>query len=159
MTGLLQREAESSRLVGRDGVPASVAVVGTGVWPGISSEICVLSVKAGTAAKSLQSCTTLCDPIDGNPPGSPIPGILQARILEWDVEEEMATHSSVLAGKIPWTALARDGVSREVPCSALKGETVPDSLPATPKSPPTRRVPPRALSPSLLLCTTQLTNP
>ena len=39
-------------------------------------------------------------------------------------------------------ALARDGVSREVPCSALKGETVPDSLPATPKSPPTRRVPP-----------------
>ena len=41
--------------------------------------------------------------------------------------------------------LARDGVSREVPCSALKGETVPDSLPATPKSPPTRRVPPRGL--------------
>ena len=39
--------------------------------------------------------------------------------------------------------LARDGVSREVPCYALKGETVPDSLPATPKSPPTRRVPPR----------------
>ena len=34
-------------------------------------------------------------------------------------------------------------LSREVPCSALKGETVPDSLPATPKSPPTRRVPPR----------------
>ena len=43
----------------------------------------------------------------------------------------------------PATELARDGVSREVPCSALKGETVPDSLPATPKSPPTRRVPPR----------------
>ena len=40
-------------------------------------------------------------------------------------------------------ALAREGVSREVPCSALKGETFPDSLPATPKSPPTRRVPPR----------------
>ena len=39
--------------------------------------------------------------------------------------------------------LDRDGVSREVPCSALKGETVPDSLPATPKSPPTRRGPPR----------------
>ena len=34
-------------------------------------------------AKSLQSCPTLCDPIDGNPPGSPIPGILQARTLEW----------------------------------------------------------------------------
>ena len=35
------------------------------------------------AAKSLQSCPTLCDPIDGSPPGSPIPGILQARKLEW----------------------------------------------------------------------------
>ena len=35
------------------------------------------------AAKSLQSCQTLCDPIDGSPPGSPVPGILQARILEW----------------------------------------------------------------------------
>ena len=33
--------------------------------------------------KSLQSCPTLCDPIDGSPPGSPIPGILQARMLEW----------------------------------------------------------------------------
>ena len=34
-------------------------------------------------AKSLQSCPTLCDPIDGSPPGSPVPGILQARTLEW----------------------------------------------------------------------------
>ena len=38
---------------------------------------------AATAAKSLQSCPTLCDPTDGSPPGSPIPGILQARTLEW----------------------------------------------------------------------------
>ena len=35
------------------------------------------------AAKSLQSCPTLCDPIDGSPPGSPIPGILQTGTLEW----------------------------------------------------------------------------
>ena len=35
------------------------------------------------AAKSLLSCPTLCDPIDGSPPGSPVPGILQARTLEW----------------------------------------------------------------------------
>ena len=41
-------------------------------------------VAAAAAAKLLQSCPTLCDPIDGSPPGSPIPGILQARILEWD---------------------------------------------------------------------------
>ena len=38
---------------------------------------------AAAAAKSLQSCPTLCDPIDGSPPGSTAPGILQARKLEW----------------------------------------------------------------------------
>ena len=38
---------------------------------------------AAAAAKSLQLCPTLCDPIDGSPPGSAIPGILQARTLEW----------------------------------------------------------------------------
>ena len=38
---------------------------------------------AAAAAESLQSCPTLCDPIDGLPPGSPVPGILQARTLEW----------------------------------------------------------------------------
>ena len=42
-----------------------------------------LSAAAAAAAKSLQSCSTLCDPIDGSPRGSPIPGILQARTLEW----------------------------------------------------------------------------
>ena len=43
----------------------------------------ILTHAAATAAKSLQSCPTLCDPIDGSPPGSPVPGILQARVLEW----------------------------------------------------------------------------
>ena len=38
---------------------------------------------AAAAAKLLQSCPTLCDPIDGSPPGFPVPGILQARTLEW----------------------------------------------------------------------------
>ena len=38
---------------------------------------------AAAAAKLLQLCPTLCDPIDGSPPGSPVPGILQARTLEW----------------------------------------------------------------------------
>ena len=42
-----------------------------------------VALPAAAAAKSLQSCPTLCDPIDGSPPGSPVPGILQARILEW----------------------------------------------------------------------------
>ena len=40
-------------------------------------------IAAAAAAKSLQSCPTLCDPIDSSPPGSPIPGILQAKTLEW----------------------------------------------------------------------------
>ena len=38
---------------------------------------------AAAAAKSLQSCAVLCDPIDSSPPGFPVPGILQARVLEW----------------------------------------------------------------------------
>ena len=42
-----------------------------------------LIITATATAKLLQSCPTLCDPIDGSPPGSPVPGILQARTLEW----------------------------------------------------------------------------
>ena len=72
------------------------------------------------AAKSLQSCLTLCDSIDGSPPGSPVPGILQARTLShqgshlmdttlfsWSydsyLEKAMAPHSSTPAWKIPGT--------------------------------------------------------
>ena len=43
----------------------------------------VIDIAAAAAAKSLQSCPTLCDLIDGSPPGSPVPGNLQARTLEW----------------------------------------------------------------------------
>ena len=48
------------------------------LWQGLN---CSAAVAA--AAKSLQSCPTLCDPIEGSPPGSPVPGILQERTLEW----------------------------------------------------------------------------
>jgi len=48
----------------------------------IDSKI-IIEVTGAAAAKSLQSCPTLCDPTDGSPPGSPVPGILQARTLEW----------------------------------------------------------------------------
>ena len=65
------------------------------------------------AAKSLQSCLTLCDPIDGSPPGSPTPGILQARTLEWvaivfsnawkwKVKVKSLSHVRLFA--TPWTA-------------------------------------------------------
>ena len=52
--------------------------MGTGAWWATLHRIA-----AAAAAKSLQSCLTLCDPIDGSPPGSSVPGILQARTLEW----------------------------------------------------------------------------
>ena len=65
------------------------------------------------AAKSLQSCPTLCDPIDGSPPGSPIPGILQARTLEWVAtpfsnagkwKVKVKSLSRVRLFATPWTA-------------------------------------------------------
>ena len=49
----------------------------------LNFEEILTKVLTAAAAKSLQSCATLCDPIDGSPPGSAIPGILQARTLEW----------------------------------------------------------------------------
>ena len=67
----------------------SVVMVGSAVSPfsspfsGPLIETVVGFSAAAAAAKSLQSCLTLCDPIDGSPLGSPVPGILQARTLEW----------------------------------------------------------------------------
>ena len=52
-------------------------------FPKVDAESLLTPAAAAAAAASLQSCPTLCDPIDGSPPGSPIPGILQARTLEW----------------------------------------------------------------------------
>ena len=51
--------------------------------PNIGAPQCIRHNTAAATAKLLQSCPTLCNPIDGSPPGSPIPGIFQARILEW----------------------------------------------------------------------------
>ena len=56
--------------------PQSLFSLFTSIW-------CLLQIRTAATAKSLQSCPTLCDPIDGSPPGSPVPGILQARTLEW----------------------------------------------------------------------------
>ena len=58
-------------------LPVKVRLVKAMVFP------VVMYGCAAAAAKSLQSCLTLCDPIDGRPPGSAVPGILQARTLEW----------------------------------------------------------------------------
>ena len=68
---------------------------------------------AAAAAKSLQLCPTLCDPIDGSPPGSPIPGILQTRTLEWVAiffsnawkwKVKVKSLSRVRVFATPWTA-------------------------------------------------------
>ena len=70
-------------------------------------------VAAATAAKLLQLCPTLCDPIDGSPPGSPVPGILQARTLEWGAisfsnawkwKVKVKSLSRVRLLATPWTA-------------------------------------------------------
>ena len=52
-------------------------------WVAISFSILLTTAAAAAAAKSLQLCPTLCDPRDRSPPGSPVPGILEARTLEW----------------------------------------------------------------------------
>ena len=73
----------------------------------------ILNIIVAAAAKSLQSCPTLCDPIDGSPPGCAVPGILQARTLEWvaisfsnawkwKVKVKSLSHVQLLA--TPWTA-------------------------------------------------------
>ena len=83
----------------------SLSCIGYSYWYWCSSH--------AAAAKSLQSCPTLCDPIDGSPPGSPIPGILQARTLEWVAisfsntwkwKVKMKSLSRVWLFETPWTA-------------------------------------------------------
>ena len=53
------------------------------VWEKREKKCLIIGGDAAAAAKSLQLCPTPCDPIDGSPPGSDVPGILQARTLEW----------------------------------------------------------------------------
>ena len=79
----------------------------------LTQGLCYLIYAAATAAKSLQSCPALCDPIDGSQPGSTVPGILQARTLEWvaisfsnagkwKVKGKSLSHVRLFA--TPWTA-------------------------------------------------------
>ena len=79
---------------------------------------------AAAAAKSRQSCPTLCDPIDGNPPGSSVPGILQARTLEWVAisfsnaskwKVKVKSLSSVRLLATPWTAAHQAPLSMGFP--------------------------------------------
>ena len=83
-----------------------------------------LRKRTAAAAKSLQSCSTLCDPIDGRPPGSTVPGILQARTLEWvDIsfsnawkwKVKVKSLSRVQLLVIPWTAAYQAPSSMDLP--------------------------------------------
>ena len=62
--------------------PSPGDIISPGIEPR-SPSLQADSLPSAAAAKSLQSCPTLCDPIDGSPPGSSVPGVLQARVLEW----------------------------------------------------------------------------
>ena len=99
-------------------------------------------VAAAAAAKSLQSCPTLCDPIDSSPPGSAVPGILQARTLEWvaisfsnawkwKVEVKLLIRDRLFA--TPWTAAHQvppsTGLSRQEYWSGLYPIPSPADLP------------------------------
>ena len=75
-------------------------------------------------AKSLQSCPTLCDPIDGSPPGSPVPGILQARTLEW----VSISFSNAWKWKVKVKSLSRvlsDPMDCSLPGSSVHGISIP----------------------------------
>ena len=82
-------------------------------WPHAKHILRTIYAAAATAAKSLQSCPTLCDPIEGSPPGPAIPGILQARTLEWVAisfsnagkgKVKVKSLSRVRLLETPWTA-------------------------------------------------------
>ena len=92
---------------------ATVPYVNLGFHSHLTSFSLMQSLYAAAAAKSLQLCLTLCNPIDGSPPGSPVPGILQARTLEWVAisfssawkwKVKVKLLSRVLLLATPWTA-------------------------------------------------------
>ena len=119
-------------------------------WPRDWTQVSCTALDA--AAKSLQSCPTLCDPIDGSPPGSPIPGILQARTLEWAAisfsnawkwKVKVKSLSPVRLLVTPWTAAYQDplsmGPSRQeyrsglpLPSPALQADSLPSKPPRKP---------------------------
>ena len=89
-------------------------------WLYFSSSLCLVwsVAAAAAAAKSLQLCPTLCDPIDGSPPGSPVPGILQARILEWVA----ISFSSASESEVTQSCLTlRDPMDCSLPGSSIHG--------------------------------------
>ena len=105
--------------------------------------ILFIGISPSSVAKSLQSCPTLCDPIDASPPGSPIPGILQARTLEWVAisfssawkwKVKVKSLSCVRLFVTPWTAAYQAspsmGFSRQEYWSGVPLPSPPSSVSA-----------------------------
>ena len=103
---IYQAKKKERRLLGRRNIQCNSSMAQGSLWGWKTAA-------AAAAAKSLQSCPTLCDPIDGSPSGCPVPGILQARTLEWvaisfssawkwKVKVKSLSHVWLLA--TPWTA-------------------------------------------------------
>ena len=123
-TGWYKRSSLAKKQLSDSVVPA------VGIW---LQEYYLTSVSIiAAAAKSLQLCRTLCDPIDGSPPGSPVPGILQARTLEWVAisfsnawkwKVKVKLLSRVRLFATPWTAAYQApptmGFSRQEYCSGV----------------------------------------
>ena len=78
-----QRWSQKSQVTEAEANAQRKKSAGTGRRENSKTLVAEIGERTAAAAKSLQSCPTLCDPIDGSPPGSPVPGILQARTLEW----------------------------------------------------------------------------
>ena len=100
----------------------------------LSHQNLTAAASAAAAAKSLQSCPTLCDPRDGSPPGFPIPGILQARTLEWvaisfssawkwKVKVKSLSRSGLLV--TPWSAAHQAPLSMDFPARVLESVPLP----------------------------------
>ena len=104
------------------------------------------------AAKSLQSCPTLCDPIDGSPPGSPVPGILQARTLEW-VAFPSPVRESEAAQSCPTLSDPRDC---SPPGSSVHGFSRQECWSGVPSPSPAHCPRSRILSRASLMATSQV---
>ena len=109
-----QKRKQTGRLIQRidEQKIETVSATGPSLWPFMLPWF----LQYPAAAKSLQSCPTLCDPIDGSPPGFPVPGILQARTLEWVAisfsnawkwKVKVKSLSRVRLLATPWTAASR----------------------------------------------------
>ena len=101
-----------------------VTIVNSFLHRSLSNPSSSLDILPSAAAKSLQSCPTVCDPMDCSPPGSPVPGILQARTMEWvaiafssawkwKVKVKSLSHVQLLA--TPWTAAHQAPLSMGFP--------------------------------------------